>query len=607
MLFLSVEFFDFELQTTPLVQGPEASFAGYRMLYDVVVSNLFVHYLATSEGMELELFIVKGGVSYEQLGSARLSLRQLISIRSKPSQLSGEVGFSSNGTVVASLAYAITVPFSLAKALMAQRRQMLSASYLPLRRDEVNEEEFRLHLDLNRVDGVDAFSGGSGDAVQKVYLAYQLFDLPVHMSPIVEWPSKGSLTFADTHTWTLPGKSRALDTYLRREELLVYLLSDDTATTGGKAETQLTDGALAYCSIPLFPLARNKAVKGSFPLGKLSGERIDGAALAVSLRWEKPYRYEDADVEVEGVDAKKVEQPQGQVSRTEGAPGPGVAVSEEKEAPSQRKTEVSTQPESLTAKPESITGKELIDRRAILAPWKTPSPSTSHPLSVDAEKQQREDAISPRQGSSQSSLSSEPSIKSAENAEIEIEKKVEPSKVPEIGLDHAKEQVSQHYQPSSSIHTHRLKTKPAAEASSPLLGPLPSILPPIATPEAPKSVEIEEDTVMLSSPSPTSSSLTPSQVGSITSSHDENELEVREMPSVEEIKGEGSEAEAEFDPSTPTTPVVEVVEKPVAPVRRSLLGNLPPLGAPGMSHQQDGRKGVEWTEPLHLSIPRGLF
>uniref|UniRef100_A0AC35G4K3 RPGR-interacting protein 1 first C2 domain-containing protein n=1 Tax=Panagrolaimus sp. PS1159 TaxID=55785 RepID=A0AC35G4K3_9BILA len=46
MLFLSLEFFDFELQTTPLIQGPEIVFE-YSTVYDIVISNLFIHYIET--------------------------------------------------------------------------------------------------------------------------------------------------------------------------------------------------------------------------------------------------------------------------------------------------------------------------------------------------------------------------------------------------------------------------------------------------------------------------------------------------------------------------------------------------------------------------------
>ena len=43
-VFISLEFFDFELQTTPLIQGPEAVF-DYSTVYEVIVSNLFIHYI----------------------------------------------------------------------------------------------------------------------------------------------------------------------------------------------------------------------------------------------------------------------------------------------------------------------------------------------------------------------------------------------------------------------------------------------------------------------------------------------------------------------------------------------------------------------------------
>lgn len=44
--FLSLEFFDFELQTTPILTK-QASALDFTTIYSVVVSNLFVHYIET--------------------------------------------------------------------------------------------------------------------------------------------------------------------------------------------------------------------------------------------------------------------------------------------------------------------------------------------------------------------------------------------------------------------------------------------------------------------------------------------------------------------------------------------------------------------------------
>uniref|UniRef100_A0A915CSP8 RPGR-interacting protein 1 first C2 domain-containing protein n=1 Tax=Ditylenchus dipsaci TaxID=166011 RepID=A0A915CSP8_9BILA len=91
VLFLSMEFFDFELQTTPLLTGPEAIF-DYSTVYEVIVSSLFVHYLET-DGITIELFQVQG-TAYQQLTSAKVSLKKLISGRS-PTQLTGRLEFPS--------------------------------------------------------------------------------------------------------------------------------------------------------------------------------------------------------------------------------------------------------------------------------------------------------------------------------------------------------------------------------------------------------------------------------------------------------------------------------------------------------------------------------
>ncbi|GMT08587.1 hypothetical protein PENTCL1PPCAC_30761 [Pristionchus entomophagus] len=52
--FLSLEFFDFELQTTPMASSSPAHL-DFTSIYDVIVSQLFIHYLQTS-GMTIELY-----------------------------------------------------------------------------------------------------------------------------------------------------------------------------------------------------------------------------------------------------------------------------------------------------------------------------------------------------------------------------------------------------------------------------------------------------------------------------------------------------------------------------------------------------------------------
>uniref|UniRef100_A0A914RND5 RPGR-interacting protein 1 first C2 domain-containing protein n=1 Tax=Parascaris equorum TaxID=6256 RepID=A0A914RND5_PAREQ len=57
-VFFAIEFFDFELQTTPMIKGPEAKL-DFSTIYDVVVSNLFIHYMET-EGISLEIYHPRG-------------------------------------------------------------------------------------------------------------------------------------------------------------------------------------------------------------------------------------------------------------------------------------------------------------------------------------------------------------------------------------------------------------------------------------------------------------------------------------------------------------------------------------------------------------------
>ncbi|VDP04471.1 unnamed protein product [Heligmosomoides polygyrus] len=76
--FLSLEFFDFELQTTPILTK-QTTTLDFTTIYSVVVSNLFVHYIE-SNGIIIEMYSPQNA-NYTLLAAGVVNLKPLIQVR----------------------------------------------------------------------------------------------------------------------------------------------------------------------------------------------------------------------------------------------------------------------------------------------------------------------------------------------------------------------------------------------------------------------------------------------------------------------------------------------------------------------------------------------
>ncbi|KAI6198403.1 C2-C2-1 domain-containing protein [Aphelenchoides fujianensis] len=173
--FLMLEFFDFEFQITPLIQGPDAR------LQLFVVSDLFVHYLQT-DGVHVELYEVLG-TSHNLWGSATIPLKSLLSSKSS-------------------------------------KRRQTAATFLPLDGEPPDAADRAILVvrierarDLRRLWAEDKRPTNP----PRLYAAYQLFDLPPHSTPTTTgWDPE----FADEHSWSLP-LGASLHRYLKAGSLEV--------------------------------------------------------------------------------------------------------------------------------------------------------------------------------------------------------------------------------------------------------------------------------------------------------------------------------------------------------------------------------------------------
>ncbi|KAK6050765.1 hypothetical protein COOONC_11730 [Cooperia oncophora] len=120
--FLSLEFFDFELQTTPILTN-QTNTLDFTTIYSVVVSDLFVHYIETN-GITIEMYSPQN-TAYKLLAAGVVTLKPLLQKGAK-SRLVGELKLISleSGTTVATLKYELNTTEQLGKAITSFQVQL---------------------------------------------------------------------------------------------------------------------------------------------------------------------------------------------------------------------------------------------------------------------------------------------------------------------------------------------------------------------------------------------------------------------------------------------------------------------------------------------------
>lgn len=183
------------------------------------------------------------------------------------------------------LEYSLQVPFDLIKALKSQKRKLTASSFLPPTIDDksmYNELIIQIHRCLN----IDKLARTS-KALPSVYVVYQIYDLPPHLTNVVN--NNSNPVFDDVKSYFLPTGS-ALHQYLKTHELVVYIVEELKDKTG-KHKT------LGSVKLPLFVLARNQKLQGTFTINNYDDE-ITEATVDVSIHWKYSYTFNDENMKL---------------------------------------------------------------------------------------------------------------------------------------------------------------------------------------------------------------------------------------------------------------------------------------------------------------------
>nr|CAD2174785.1 unnamed protein product [Meloidogyne enterolobii] len=181
---------------------------------------------------------------------------------------------------------------------------MAAAAFIPLINNNENKdfneeiESNNLVIQIHRCHNLDKLKGGekgdktrqSTDIMPSTYITYGFFTFPIHLSKVIK--NKANPIFDEIQTWKLPINSEAIHKYLINEDLIIYVFKENSENIISNSAT--TSRSLGYISIPLFPLARNQKIRGTFPLTDRADETItSGASIDISIFWQFAYVFDD--------------------------------------------------------------------------------------------------------------------------------------------------------------------------------------------------------------------------------------------------------------------------------------------------------------------------
>ncbi|KAK3603408.1 hypothetical protein CHS0354_009388 [Potamilus streckersoni] len=286
-LFCTWEFFEYEIQSTPVLRGSSPEF-GFTSQYIVKVDDFFLHYIQ-KESCTLELH-QSFGQDYSTLAACQLIFREIFDKTHGrihgTATLSGVAG-DLTGVGFGTVEYWIRLRVPMEQALRLYKERTKALGYMAsnmratdqalqaldetaaLRpKDNVNE----LHIKIIRCSGLKS----RREHIQpSPYCVYQFFDYNDRDTAIV--PNSNNPEFNDHRTFPVP-MLEELDTYLKTVPLKIFVFDDtDPEQTA----------YLGIADIPLIPLAHDKGVTGMFELKGPNG-KVNGT-IEVELRWQFTY------------------------------------------------------------------------------------------------------------------------------------------------------------------------------------------------------------------------------------------------------------------------------------------------------------------------------
>lgn len=284
--FCTYAFYDFELQTTPVVYGHTPSY-DFTSQYLVQADDCFLHYIQRNS-ITLEVHHAYG-TDYETVAACQLKFHEILENNGKIYSTANLIGIKGNIQNYGTVEYWIRlrVPMDQAISLYKERSKALGYITSNFReREEPPQQILRTAQVSTSTDGnlnelhitikcCNSLQSRKKHLQPNPYVVYKFFDFADHDTPII--PSSNNPQIDDHMCFQVP-MNADLDRYLKSESLTFYVFDDGETEEGayvGKA------------SVPLISLAHDRSISGTFEL--TDSERHATGTITVELKWKLVY------------------------------------------------------------------------------------------------------------------------------------------------------------------------------------------------------------------------------------------------------------------------------------------------------------------------------
>ncbi|XP_006777114.1 PREDICTED: protein fantom isoform X1 [Myotis davidii] len=291
LTFCTYAFYDFELQTTPIVRGlrPEYNFTSQ---YLVHVNDLFLHYIHKNT-VTLEVHQAYS-TDYETIAACQLRFHEILEKSGRIFGTATLVGTKEDVPNFGTMEYWFQLRVPVDQAIRLYRERAKALGYMtsnfkgPAQRPWLSQQApttaqlsstdcadgnlNELHITVRCCNQLQA---RASHLQPHPYVVYKFFDFADHDTAII--PSSNDPQFDDHMCFPVP-MSVDLDRYLKSESLGFYVFDD--------SDTQ-EDMYIGKVSVPLISLAHDRCISGIFEL--TDHKKHPAGTIHVILKWKFAY------------------------------------------------------------------------------------------------------------------------------------------------------------------------------------------------------------------------------------------------------------------------------------------------------------------------------
>ncbi|XP_066493124.1 protein fantom isoform X2 [Tiliqua scincoides] len=279
--FCTYAFYDFELQTTPVIWGLNPVY-NFTSQYLVRVDDLFLQYMQ-KKSATLEIHHAYG-MDFETAAACQLRFHQILEKNGRIYSSAILVGVGRDIQNYGTVEYWIRlrVPMDQAIRLYKERAKALGYITTNLKDQPVlNPAQVSTLGDGNlnelfvTIKCCDNLLCRNSNLQPNPYVVYKFFDFADHDTATI--PSSNNPQFADNMCFPVP-MNMDLDRYLKSESLSLYVFDDNETEDGiyiGKA------------TVPLISLAHDRYISGTFELTDYEGHST--GVISIELKWKFAY------------------------------------------------------------------------------------------------------------------------------------------------------------------------------------------------------------------------------------------------------------------------------------------------------------------------------